>query len=183
MSVKSPENLLLYLLEEQERAIAELFDDLVRRGLPRQNQRPHITITFAQSMAPEAVELAAELLPPLLPATFQRVGTVVFGTRSKQSIAWLLETTDEFEAAAREISAANPESRGARWTPHLTMGLRIPRGEVGRYIDVLDAATNEATRAAARSGGHLLKESTAAQAAYWRSATEELRVLWGDRVA
>ena len=66
MSVKSPENLLLYLLEEQERAIAELFDDLVRRGLPRQNQRPHITITFAQSMAPEAVELAAELLPPLI---------------------------------------------------------------------------------------------------------------------
>lgn len=52
MSVKSPESLLLYLPEEQERAIAELFDDLVRRGLPRQNQRPHITITFAQSMAP-----------------------------------------------------------------------------------------------------------------------------------
>src|SRR5699024_2650257 len=36
------------------------------------------------------------------------------------------------------ISTANPEGRGPRWIPHLTMGLRLPRAIVPDYIRALD---------------------------------------------
>lgn len=173
----SPENILLYLPPEQEAAVVALFDELEARGLPRQHQRPHITVTFSPAMHPDAVRLAAELLPPLLPATFHRVGTVIFGTRSKQTIAWLLETTPELEEAARQISAANPDGRGARWTPHLTVGLRIPRAQVPEYLAQLDDAL--VARAPLTSPQNL-KELTATRAAYWRPAQRELVWLAGE---
>lgn len=166
MSDKSPDNILLYLPEEQEAAIRAIFDDLAAQGFPRQNQRPHITITFSPHMDPAVVDLAAELLPPRIPATFRRVGTVVFGTKRKQTVAWLLETSDALEIAARDISAANPDGRGPRWTPHLTMGLRLPRETVPAYLDALHRATSP----------HL-RELTATQAAYWRPKTQQLRVF------
>lgn len=116
----------------------DIFSALNDLGLPKQNQRPHITVTFAPALETAVVDEARNLLPPLLPAAFRRVGTVVFGTKSKQTVAWLLETTDELESAARRLSASNPEGRGPRWTPHLTMGLRLPRAMVPEYMRALD---------------------------------------------
>ena len=136
--VASPENILLHLAEEQEAQVREIFAGLEQRGLPTQHQTPHITITFAPRMEEPVVDLAEELLAPLMPATLQRMGTVVFGTRRKQTVAWLLEASDELETAARAISTANPEGRGPRWIPHLTMGLRLPRAIVPDYIRALD---------------------------------------------
>src|SRR5699024_6405447 len=94
--------------------------------------------TFAPRMEEPVVDQAEELLAPLMPATLQRMGTVVFGTRRKQTVAWLLEASDELETAARAISTANPEGRGPRWIPHLTMGLRLPPAIVPDYIPALD---------------------------------------------
>ena len=72
MSVRSPENILLYLPDQQERQVREIFSGLAELGLPLQKQRPHITITFAQKMHPQVVKLAAELLPGVIPAEFHQ---------------------------------------------------------------------------------------------------------------
>lgn len=164
----SPDNILIHLPPVQEQQVRGIFDELEARGFPKQNQTPHITITFSPEMDPAVVERAAEILPSVIPAQFRRVGTVVFGTKSKQTVCWLLETTDELEIAARELCAMNPDGRGPRWTPHLTMGLRIPRDMVPDYIRALDEITSP----------HF-KELTAMRAAYWKPRTQELRVLAG----
>lgn len=170
MSVRSPDNILFYLPEDLERQIRDIFDRLHARGLPQQNQRPHITITFASDMDPRVVSRAAELLPPIVPAAFKRAGTVVFGTRSKQTIAWLLETDDEVMEAAREICRINPDGRRRDWIPHLTMGLRVPRATVPDFMRGLEQETP--TR---------LKNLTADRAAYWRPKTQEYTHLAGIR--
>ena len=78
----------------------------------------------------------------------------------------LLETSDELEIAAREISALNPDGRGPRWTPHLTMGLRLPRETVPGYIRALDELVPSQ-----------LQELTAVRAGVWRPRAGELTVL------
>ncbi|GAA1470623.1 2'-5' RNA ligase family protein [Corynebacterium aurimucosum] len=166
MSRNSPENLLLYLTPEDENTIREVYAALAQRGFPVQHQRPHITVTFAPVLETSVVDEARSLLPPLMPAQFHRVGTVVFGRKSKQTVAWLLETTDELEIAARKISAKNPEGRGPRWTPHLTMGLRLPRALVPDYMRALDEIA-----------GPEHKEFRAESAAWWRPKTQRLEVF------
>lgn len=165
----SPDNILLQLLEEEEQRVREVFARLEERGFPVQKQTPHITITFSPTMPADVVQRAAELLPPVIPARFRRVGTIVFGTKRKQTVAWLLETSEDLEIVARDISAFNPDGRGPRWTPHLTMGLRLPREIVPDYIRVLDEL----------SSVHL-KELTAVRTALWRPGTQELSVLAGE---
>lgn len=162
----SPDNILLHLSQVEEQQVREVFARLEERGFPAQNQTPHITITYSPIMAVAAVQRAAELLPPVLPSRFRRVGTVIFGTKRKRTVAWLLETSSALENAAREISALNPDSRGRSWTPHLTMGLRLPREIAPDYIRALDDVTSP----------HL-KELTAVRASYWRPRTQELTVL------
>ena len=163
----SPDNILLHLPEQEEQQVREVFARLEERGFPPQQQTPHITITFAPHMPEEPVALATELLPSLIPARFERVGTVVFGTKRKQTVAWLLETTDDLEVAARQISERNLDGRGPRWTPHLTMGLRLPRDIVPDYIRALDELAQMA-------------EFTAARAALWRPRVRQLTVLAGE---
>lgn len=162
----SPDNILLYLPEEQEQEVRSIFAALAERGFPLQHQTPHITVTFSPMMDMRVVAKAAELLPPVIPAQFRRVGTVVFGTKRKQTVAWLLETTDELEEVARTLSGMNPDGRGLRWTPHLTMGLRLPRDIVPEYIRALDEVTSP----------HF-KELTAECAAFWRPLTKEMTIL------
>lgn len=166
----SPENILLHLPKNEEHQVREVFARLEERGFPAQQQTPHITITFSPTLADDVVQRAAELLPPLIPASFRRVGTVVFGTKRKQTVAWLLETSDELEIAAREISAVNPDGRGPRWTPHLTMGLRLPRVMVPDYMRTLDEVAS----------AHL-KELTAIRASLWQPQSQQLTVLAGQR--
>jgi 2'-5' RNA ligase len=164
----SPDNILLHLAPEEEKQVREIFTRLQERGFPIQHQTPHITVTFSPRMAGDVVKRAADLLPPVIPARFQRMGTVVFGTKRRQTVAWLLETSDELEIAARHISALNPDGRGPRWTPHLTMGLRLPRKIVPDYVRALDEVTSP----------HL-RELTAVRAAFWRPRSRELTVLAG----
>ncbi|MEJ5928560.1 2'-5' RNA ligase family protein [Corynebacterium sp. H128] len=162
----SPENILLHLPQEQETQVRELFAQLAAQGFPQQHQTPHITITFAPDMPAPVVQRAAELLPGVIPAPFRRVGTVVFGTKRKQTVAWLLETTDELEQVARELSALNPAGRGNRWIPHLTVGLRLPREIIPDYLRALDAL-----------GGP--KELSAQRAGYWQPHSQRYRQLAG----
>lgn len=166
---RSPDNILLRFSAEQEQQVREIFAQLEKRGFPAQHQTPHITITFSPSMSDAVAHRAAELLPDLIPACFHRVGTIVFGTKRKQTVAWLLETTDALEMAAREISAVNPDGRGPRWTPHLTMGLRLPREIVPDYIRALDELASAQ-----------LRELTACRAALWKPRLQELTLLAGD---
>src|SRR5699024_10929854 len=86
----------------------------------------------------------------------------------KQTVAWLLETTDALEIAAREISAMNPDGRGPRWNPHLTVGLRLPREMVPGYMRALDEVTPPR-----------FKKLTAVQAGFWQPATQQATVLDG----
>mgnify|MGYP002722988454 CR=1 FL=1 len=157
MSARSPENILLRLGDDQDEKVRSIYAALHQRGLPLQHQRPHISLTFAQKMEQRVVEEAAALLPPLLPARLARVGVVVFGTKSKQTVAWLLEAPEELDAAARTLSALNSHGRGARWVPHLTMGLRLPKRIVPDYIAALQEVTSP----------HF-KELTAQRAAFYQ---------------
>ncbi|WP_370639257.1 2'-5' RNA ligase [Corynebacterium sp. CNCTC7651] len=127
---------------EQEHAIRDIYRALAARGLPEQHQRPRISVTFAPTMDRRVVGEAAVTLPPCMPATLRRVGTVVFGTKSKQTVAWLLEAPEELELASRRLSAMNPDGCGDRWIPHLTMGLRIPKAIVPAYIEALAEVTS-----------------------------------------
>lgn len=163
---RSPENILLHLPDDEDQRIRDLFLQLETLGFPRQQQTPHISITFAPAMDPAVVERARELLPAVIPSKLHRVGTVVFGTKRKQTVAWLLEASDELEIAARSISALNAEGRGPRWTPHLTMGLRLPREIVPDYIRALDELTSP-----------YFKELTADRAVYWKPKVQELQIL------
>jgi len=138
----SPENILLRLTKQHEEEIRSVYAALAQRGFPQQRQRPHVSITFAPSMDRRVVGEAAEILPRLMPATLKRVGTVVFGTKSKQTVAWLLEAPDALEDAARTLSQMNPEGRGHRWIPHVTMGLRISKAMVPGYIGALAEVTS-----------------------------------------
>lgn len=165
----SPDNILLHLPEKEEQQVRDIFAQLAARGFPLQNQTPHITVTFSPMMEDCVVKRATELLPPVIPARFRRVGTVVFGTKRKQTVAWLLETDEALEAAARELSALNPDGRGQRWIPHLTVGLRLPRETVPGYVQALDELTSP----------HF-KELTAVRAALWKPRIQELTVLAGD---
>ena len=142
MSARSPENILLRLPDEEEQEIRAIFTALAERGFPEQHQRPHISVTFAPTMATKVVGEAAVVLPPLLPAALRRSGVVVFGTKSKQTVAWLLEAPEELERAARRLSAMNPDGRGERWIPHLTVGLRLPKAMVPDYIAALADVTS-----------------------------------------
>ncbi|WP_343955718.1 2'-5' RNA ligase family protein [Yaniella flava] len=160
----------MHLPKNEEHQVRDVFALLEERGFPAQQQTPHITITFSQDMADDVVQRAAELLPPVIPASFRRVGSVVFGTKRKQTVAWLLETSDELEIAAREISALNPDGRGPRWTPHLTMGLRLPRVMVPDYMRALDEVTS----------AHL-KELTVIRASLRQPQSQQLTVLAGQR--
>lgn len=153
----SPENILLRLPEPQEQTVREIYAALAQRGFPPQQQRPHISVTFAPTMHRRAIAQATDLLPPLLPAALRRSGIAIFGTKSKQTVAWLLEAPEELEQAARAVSAANPEGRGPRWIPHLTMGLRLPKAMVPDYIAALAEVTSP----------HLT-ELTAASAAFYQ---------------
>src|SRR5699024_7822533 len=169
-NMTSPDNILLHLAEDEEQRVREVFTRLAERGLPKQHQRPHITITVSPAMADNVVQRAAQLLPPLTPARCRRVGMVVCGTKRKRSVAFLPEASDELESPARAISALNPDGRGPRWTPHLTMGLRLPRNIVAAYMRALDEETSV----------HL-RELTAVRAALWRPRTQELSVLVGTK--
>src|SRR5699024_12244545 len=91
----SPENILLYLPEDQEQQVREVFARLEELGFPAQQQKPHITVTFSPSMADNVVQRAAQLLPPVIPANFRRVGTVVFGANRKHTVAWRLARPHE----------------------------------------------------------------------------------------
>src|SRR5699024_11578559 len=114
-NMTSPDNILLHLAEDEEQRVREVFARLEERGLPKQHQRPHITITFSPAMADNVVQRAAQLLPPVLPARFRRVGIVVFTTKRKHTVAWLLETSDALVITARVISALNPDVCALRW--------------------------------------------------------------------
>lgn len=166
MSIRSPENIFLYLPDRQEQQVREIFSGLAELGLPLQKQRPHITITFAQKMDPQVVKLAAELLPGVIPAEFHRAGIAIFGTRSKQTVTWLLETTDEMHEVAQKISAANPDGRGRQWIPHLTVGLRIPRAQIPDYLVGLEKVTPTRFK-------HLVAE----RAGWWRPSVQEYTAL------
>jgi len=153
----SPENILLRLPEAEEQTVREIYAELAERGFPQQHQRPHISVTFAPAMHRRAIAAATDLLPPVLPAALRRSGLAIFGTKSKQTVAWLLEAPEELERAARAVSSANPEGRGERWIPHLTMGLRLPKRIVPDYIAALQEVTSP----------HF-KELTAQRAAFYQ---------------
>ncbi|WP_301924717.1 2'-5' RNA ligase family protein [Corynebacterium glaucum] len=142
MSQRSPENILLRLPKEEEEAVRAIYAALAERGFPQQHQRPHVSITFAPTMDTRVVGEAAELLPGLLPEALRRAGVVIFGTKSKQTVTWLLEAPEELERAARRLSAMNPDGRGDRWVPHLTIGLRLPKAIVPDYVAALGEVTS-----------------------------------------
>lgn len=162
----SPDNILLRLTSEHEEYVRGVFAELAARGFPPQQQTPHITVTFAPRMQPAVVEAAGEVLPPLVPTTLRRAGVAIFGTKSKQTVAWLLDAPPALHAAARKLLACNPDTHVTEWIPHLTVGLRLPRAVVGDYVGALDEVTS----------GHF-RDIAVKDAVLWSARTGALREL------
>lgn len=135
---------------ETEAAIRRIWDDLARAGLPSQaavkspTNRPHVTLSVAESIAPAVDELllgVAERLP--LPCV---VGAPLLFGSGKRSLARLAVPSAELILMQAEVALTSLEQMrpgpvehtlpGA-WTPHVTLCRRLAPTDVAAALDVI----------------------------------------------
>lgn len=133
-----------------EAAIRRCWEDLRALGVRAQaaQARPHVTLLVAGGMDHAVAESLSALLPRL-PIRCRIGATLVFG-RSAAVLARSIVPGDELleiHAQACRLSADHltsepmPHTRPGDWTPHVTLGRRIP-------ADLLPAALSVAGRPA-----------------------------------
>ena len=103
---------------------------------------PHLTVLSATSIGSSLEAEAADRFGALLPVTARSSGLVVFGGE-RVSLARTLDLPDEvvravlgLRASARTAQA--PDRLG--WSPHLTLVRRLPRHDLQRAIDAVEAS-------------------------------------------
>lgn len=135
--------------DESERAIVEQWRALRAAGLPSQadhrvmTNAPHLTLVVAREIPSRVVDTAREALAPLLPVSLELRGRVVFGSGSRVTLAHLAEPPREVADHVARLRAETPALRHAVWTPHITLGRRIPRERIGEAFDVLDGVASQ----------------------------------------
>lgn len=130
---------------DTEVVIRRAWDDLRAAGLSAQRPtaRPHVTLVVAGGMDHAVAQSLSTLLPRFpLPC---RVGSaLVFGrsagvlARSIVPSAGLLEIhADACRLAADHLtSAAMPHTQPGDWSPHVTLGRRIPADRLGSALSI-----------------------------------------------
>lgn len=102
-------------------------------GLPSQadhrsmTNAPHLTIVAAQPITPATLDLARDIVLPLLPATVLVRGLVVLGQGARVALAYLAEPDSRLAQAAHQVRESVPNLRHPVWTPHITLARRLPR--------------------------------------------------------
>ncbi|WP_228974568.1 2'-5' RNA ligase family protein [Streptomyces sp. DH12] len=122
--------------EATERAVRDVWDRLLRAGLPSQaahrhpTNRPHLTLAAADDLTPEARARLDELLTAL-PVPLVLQGSVRFTGRTRV-LAWavrrdavLLRLHEAVWRVLRDTPTCgrlHPLHDPARWNPHVTLG-------------------------------------------------------------
>lgn len=113
-------------------------------GLPSQldhrgmTNAPHLSLVVATSIPDAVVARARDIFTALLPVRLDVRGLVVFGSGARVTVAHLAEPPAEVADAVAELRAATPLVRHPVWTPHVTLGRRIPRERLGEAFAAVD---------------------------------------------
>lgn len=132
-------------------AVRESWEALRGLGLPSQadhrgmTNAPHVSLVVARAIPDEVRDRAAELFAPLLPATLHLRGAVVIGRGARLTLALLAEPERTVVDAVTELRAMTPAVRHPVWTPHVTLGRRIPRDRIGEALAVVTDAPTRVT--------------------------------------
>ena len=97
---------------------------------------PHVTVVTAEQLGEEQDELAAQHLAPVLPVEVRTSGLALLGG-SRVSLVRLLDVPDDLMRTVLALRDAVPQRQHPGWLPHVTLGRRIPRSEVGAALAVL----------------------------------------------
>jgi hypothetical protein len=135
---------------DTEAAIRRVWDDLATAGLPSQagvkaaTNRPHVTLTVAQSIAPAVDELLAPVAARL-PMRCVIGAPLLFGS-GKRTLARLAVPSAEMILMQAEVALSCLEHQtpgpldhtlpGA-WTPHVTLARRLAPADVAAALDVV----------------------------------------------
>lgn len=135
---------------DTEAAIRRIWDDLARAGLPSQAEvrsptnRPHVTLTVAESIAPAVDDLLAGVAARL-PLRCVIGAPLLFGS-GKRVLARLAVPSAELILMQAEVALSCLEHQrpgpvdhtlpGA-WTPHVTLCRRLAPADVAAALDVV----------------------------------------------
>ncbi len=112
---------------------AGLRSQLDHRGM---TNSPHVTVVTAEELGDEQDGLAVEHLGPALPVEVRTSGLALLGG-SRVSLVRLFDVPDPLMRSVLALREAVPERQHPGWLPHVTLGRRIPRGEVAAALAVL----------------------------------------------
>lgn len=111
-------------------------------GLPSQldhkgmTNTPHVTLVAAPALSDHALDQARDLLGTLLPVRARTSGLLLLGG-PRVTVARALDVDDEVVHAVLRLRALVDGPQHDSWLPHISLGRRVPRAEVGRAIEVL----------------------------------------------
>lgn len=131
-------------------------EDVVRRdwqalreaGLPSMldhaggTNTPHLTVLALPAIDEALERRAVALLGAVLPVTVRPSGVAVLGGE-QVTLARLLDVPPALTHAVLALRDRAPAERHPGWLPHLTLGRRIPRGEVPKALDAVGYADAE----------------------------------------
>lgn len=118
-----------------EAAVRRTWESLRAQGIPAQSPAalPHVTITVAERIHPEVIPVLAAVLDKL-PLRCRIGGALVFGRSAAvlaRSVVPSAELLDLHATVCRLAAdyltpGPMPHTRPGEWTPHITLGRRIP---------------------------------------------------------
>ena len=112
---------------------AGLRSQLDHRGM---TNTPHITVVTAEELGVEQDALAVDRLGPCLPVTVRTSGIALLGG-SRVSVVRLLDVPDDLMRAVLALRGDVRNLQHVGWLPHVTLGRRVPRAEVGAALAAL----------------------------------------------
>lgn len=128
-----------------ESAVRGCWEALAAAGLPSQadNARgmvnqPHVSLVVAREIPSAVAEFARSELAGQLPTTLDVRGLVLLGDSAKVTVALLAEPDVRIARVVAKLRESTPAVRHPVWTPHVTLGRRIPRERIGEALTVLE---------------------------------------------
>lgn len=144
------QSLELVLRAEDAEAVEAQWRALADAGLPSQadhrsaTNAPHLTLVSAAVIPPEALELAATEIAPLLPLPLRVHGVVWLGAR-RPVLALLLHPPVELTTVVERVRDLAGDEGPRPWLPHLTLGRSVHWADLGSVAEALPQPDGELT--------------------------------------
>ncbi|MBZ5736277.1 hypothetical protein K8Z61_17420 [Nocardioides sp. TRM66260-LWL] len=142
-----PVHALELVPDEAGRALVRAqWQALADAGLPSQLARPgvsdvpHATLVSGPELSQEALDVAIVRVGSLLPVTGRLSGLLLLGSTGSVTIARALELDDDVVRRVLALRVQVPDRRFPGWLPHVTLARRVPRADVPRALEALEAA-------------------------------------------